>query len=358
MGANVAGRFLFNSLKAVAKQAPDVLKVLDNPNPASIKSINSFLGKKGNEAVGEELITAVKNKDYGYINTFKANADKSFVELHQGNRQNKLATPTDTELFEDKQVEALLANSKLDPEDLNFEGYETPDINKVNEYKRAEALSYVRTNHGTGNYLEIPSLTDPEQVKRYKFDYKNKKTVEGFDDPIKQYSWKDAGVKAKENSKLPLIRGGYARATTTTKKNIGTPAVKKPVNTIWHHSIPSQSTGKIYEAYMRYLNPKFKLTKNAPRNREFLRMLREVEEEFGVRFGDDPLNARYLKDDPEHVLWHKELRNQGIDPKQIQAGLNGKTLNASEAREWLVNLAEASIRVDDEMGFDRLALTP
>ena len=358
MGANVAGRFLFNSLEAVAKQAPDVLKVLDNPNPASIKSINSFLGKKGNEAVGEKLITAAKNKDYSYINTFKANADRSFVELHQGNKQSKLATPTDTELFEDKQVEALLANSKLDPEDLNFEGYETPDINKVNEYKRAEALSYIRTNHGTGNYLEIPSLTDPEQVKRYKFDYKNKKIVEGFDNPIKQYSWKDAGVKAKENTKLPLKRGGYARATTTTKKNIGTPAVKKPVDTIWHHSIPSQSTGKIYEAYMRHLNPKFKLTKNAPRNREFLRMLREVEEELGVKFGDDPLNARYLKDDPEHVLWHREIRNQGLDPKQIQAGLNGKTLNATEAREWLVNIAEASIRVDETMKFDRLMLTP
>ena len=35
---------------------------------------------------------------------------------------------------------------------------------------------------------------------------------------------------------------------------------------------------------MRNINSKFKLTKNAPRNREFLRMLREVEEEFGVKF--------------------------------------------------------------------------
>ena len=109
---------------------------------------------------------------------------------------------------------------------------------------------------------------------------------------------------------------------------------------------------------MRYLNPKFKLTKNAPRNREFLRMLREVEEELGVKFGDDPLNARYLKDDPEHVLWHKEIRNQGLDPKQIQDGLNGKTLNATEAREWLVKIAEASIAVDKEMKFDKLMLTP
>ena len=39
-----------------------------------------------------------------------------------------------------------------------------PDVNKVNEYKRAEALSYIRTGHGTGNYLHIPSLTDPEQL--------------------------------------------------------------------------------------------------------------------------------------------------------------------------------------------------
>ena len=358
MGANLVGKFLLNSLEALSKQAPDTLKFLDNPNPASKRIYNSYLGKKGNEAVGEELLTATKNNDYSYLNKFKDDANNSWNELHKGNQQSKRANPTDTQLFEDKQVEALLANSKLDPEDLNFEGYETPDINKVNEYKRAEALSHVRTSRGTGNYLHIPSLTDPEQVKRYKFDYKNKKTVEGFDDPIKQYSWKDAGVKAKENTKIPLKRGGYALATTTTKKNIGTPAVKKPAGTIWHHSIPSQSTGKIYEAYMRYLNPKFKLTKNAPRNREFLRMLREVEEEFGVRFGDDPLNARYLGDDPEHNLWHVELRNQGIDPKQIQAGLNGKTLNATEAREWLVNLAEASIRVDDEMGFDRLALTP
>ena len=109
---------------------------------------------------------------------------------------------------------------------------------------------------------------------------------------------------------------------------------------------------------MRNLNPKFKLTKNAPRNREFLRMLREVEEEFGVKFGDDPLNARYLGDDPEHNLWHKELRRKGIDPKQIQAGLKEVKMTATEAREWLVKLAQASIEVDEAMNFDRLMLTP
>ena len=70
MGANLAGKLIFNSLEALSKQAPDTLKFLDNPNPASKKIYNSYLGKKGNEAVGEELLTATKNKDYSYINTF------------------------------------------------------------------------------------------------------------------------------------------------------------------------------------------------------------------------------------------------------------------------------------------------
>lgn len=352
----MAGKFLYNSIEALARQIPDTYKLLKNPDPSSIRIFDSHLGRKGNEQVGHDLVKALENKDYNGITKFNTDANTQWNDIHKGNRKSKLANPTDTELFEEKQVEALLANSKLDPEDLNFEGFETPDINKVNEYKRAEALSYVRTGHGTGNYLHIPSLTDPEQVKRFRFDYKRLKTVEGLDNPIKQYSWKDAGVKAKENTKIPLKRGGYALATTTTKKNIGTPAVKKPAGTIWHHSIPSQSTGKIYEAYMRNINPKFKLTKNAPRNREFLRMLREVEEETGVRFGDDPLNARYLKGDPTHNLWHVELRKHGIDPKQIEAGLNDVNMTPTEARKWLIKLAEASIAVDKAMGFDRKLL--
>ena len=353
-----AQSIIFNSLEAIGKQIgkqfPDAMKMIDGASPITKKALQSEL--KVNPEFGTKISNALTSGNFKEFHALREQAQSKFNDNNLTNRLNKQTNPTNTELFEDKQVEALLANSKLDPEDLNFEGYETPDINKVNEYKRAEALSHIRTNRGTGNYLHIPSLTDPEQVKRIRLDYKRLKTVEGFDNPIKQYSWKDAGVKAKENTKIPLKRGGYALATTTTKKNIGTPAVKKPAGTIWHHSIPSQSTGKIYEAYMRYLNPKFKLTKNAPRNREFLRMLREVEEELGVKFGDDPLNARYLKDDPDHNLWHVELRNQGIDPKQIQAGLNGKTLNATEAREWLIKLAKASIAVDDEMKFNRKLL--
>ena len=351
---------IFNSLEAIGKQIgkqfPDAMKMIDGASPITKKALQLEL--KVNPEFGTKISNALTSGNWKEFHALREQSQAKFNDNNLTNRLTKRANPTNTELFEDKQVEALLANSKLDPEDLNFEGYETPDINKVNEYKRAEALSYIRTNHGTGNYLHIPSLTNPEQVKRYKFDYKNKKLVEGFDDPIKQYSWKDAGVKAKENTKTAKIRGPYALATTTTKKNIGTPAAKKPAGTIWHHSIPSQSTGKIYEAYMRNLNPKFKLTKNAPRNREFLRMLREVEEEFGVKFGDDPLNARYLGDDPEHNLWHKELRRKGIDPKQIQAGLKEVKMTATEAREWLVKLAQASIEVDEAMNFDRLMLTP
>ena len=355
-----AQSILLNSLEAIGKQIgkqfPDALKMLDSTSAISKKALTSEL--KTNPELGTKISNALTSGNWKEFHALREQSQAKFNDNSITNRLSKQTNPTNTELFEEKQVEALLANSKLDPEDLQFEGYEMPDVNKVNEYKRAEALSYIRTNHGTGNYLHIPSLTDPEQVKRIRLDYKRLKTVEGFDNPIKQYSWKDAGVKAKENTKIPLKRGGYALATTTTKKNIGTPAVKKPAGTIWHHSIPSQSTGKIYEAYMRNLNPKFKLTKNAPRNREFLRMLREVEEEFGVKFGDDPLNARYLGDDPEHNLWHKELRRKGIDPKQIQAGLKEVKMTATEAREWLVKLAQASIEVDEAMNFDRLMLTP
>ena len=357
----MAGQSLiFNSLEAIGKQIgkqfPDALKMLDNASPITKKALQSEL--KLNPEFGTKISNALTSGNFKEFHALREQAHVKYNANNITNRLSKQTNPTNTELFEEKQVEALLANSKLDPEDLNFEGYETPDVNKVNEYKRAEALSYIRTNHGTGNYLHIPSLTDPEQVKRYKFDYKNKKTVEGFENPIKQYSWKDAGVKAKENTQQAKIRGPYALATTTTKKNIGIPAVKKPAGTIWHHSIPTQSTGKIYEAYMRNLNPKFKLTKNAPRNREFLRMLREVEEEFGVKFGDDPLNARYLGNDPEHNLWHRELRRKGIDPKQIHAGLKNVEMTATEARKWLQKLAEASLAVDEAMNFDRLMLTP
>lgn len=355
-----AQSILLNSLEAIGKQIgkqfPDALKMLDSTSAISKKALTSEL--KTNPELGTKISNALTSGNWKEFHALREQSQAKFNDNSITNRLSKQTNPTNTELFEEKQVEALLANSKLDPEDLQFEGYEMPDVNKVNEYKRAEALSHIRTNRGTGNYLHIPSLTDPEQVKRIRLDYKRLKTVEGFDNPIKQYSWKDAGVKAKENTKIPLKRGGYALATTTTKKNIGTPAVKKPAGTIWHHSIPSQSTGKIYEAYMRNINPKFKLTKNAPRNREFLRMLREVEEETGVRFGDDPLNARYLKGDPTHNLWHVELRKHGIDPKQIEAGLTGVEMTPTEARKWLMKLAEASKAVDEAMNFDRLMLTP
>ena len=71
MGANLAGKFLLNSLEAVSKQAPELFKVLDNPNPATTKIFNSHLSRKGNEAVGEELVTAVKNQDYSNITRIK-----------------------------------------------------------------------------------------------------------------------------------------------------------------------------------------------------------------------------------------------------------------------------------------------
>ena len=355
-----AQSILLNSLEAIGKQIgkqfPDALKMLDSTSAISKKALTSEL--KTNPELGTKISNALTSGNWKEFHALREQSQAKFNDNSITNRLSKQTNPTNTELFEEKQVEALLANSKLDPEDLQFEGYEMPDVNKVNEYKRAEALSHIRTNRGTGNYLHIPSLTDPEQVKRIRLDYKRLKTVEGFDNPIKQYSWKDAGVKAKENTKIPLKRGGYALATTTTKKNIGTPAVKKPAGTIWHHSIPSQSTGKIYEAYMRNINPKFKLTKNAPRNREFLRMLREVEKETGVRFGDDPLNARYLKGDPTHNILHVELRKHGIDPKQIEAGLTGVEMTPTEARKWLIKLAEASKAVDEAMNFDRLMLTP
>ena len=355
-----ATSLLLNSFEAIGKhlgkQFPDAMKMIDSASPITKKALQSEL--KVNPEFGTKVANALQTGNFKEFHALREQAQSRLSDNNVNNRISKKANPTNTELFEEKQVEALLANSKLDPEDLNFEGFQTPDINKVNEYKRAEALSYIRTNHGTGNYINIENLTDPSKPKRYKFDYKNKKTVEGFDSPIKQYSWKDADVKGKENTKVAKIRGPYALATTTTKKNIGTPAVKKPAGTIWHHSIPSQSTGKIYEAYMRYINPKFKLTKNAPRNREFLRMLKEVEEEFGVKFGDDPLNARYVKDKPDHDLWHVKLRERGIDPKQIQAGLKGIEMTPNEARKMLRQLAEASIAVDEDMGLDRLLLTP
>ena len=355
-----AQAILLNSLEAIGKQIgkqfPDALKMLDSTSAISKKALTSEL--KTNPELGTKISNALTSGNWKEFHALREQSQAKFNDNNITNRLNKQTNPTNTELFEEKQVEALLANSRLDPEDLQFEGYEMPDVNKVNEYKRAEALSYIRTNRGTGNYLNLQSLTDPEQVKRIKFDYKNKKLVEGFDDPIKQYSWKDVDVKNKENTQQAKIRGPYALATTTTKKNIGTPAVKKPAGTIWHHSIPSQSTGKIYVAYMRNINPKFKLTKNAPRNREFLRMLKEVEAETGVKFGDDPLNARYLKDKPDHDLWHVELKKHGIDPKQIQAGLEGVEMTPTEARKWLMKLAEASKAVDEAMNFDRLMLTP
>ena len=40
MGANLAGKFLLNSLEAVSKQAPELFKVLDTPHPATTKIFN------------------------------------------------------------------------------------------------------------------------------------------------------------------------------------------------------------------------------------------------------------------------------------------------------------------------------
>ena len=359
MGANLAGKFLLNSLEAVSKQAPELFKVLDNPNPATTKIFNSHLSRKGNEAVGEELVTAVKNQDYSNITRIKDDATNQWNQLKQGNQQSKLANPTDQATLDQQRFDWVWPRSenRLQPQKLNFDGYETLDDKTITEYAQNEVKSYITTGHGSGNHLYIKHLTDPTKVKRIKLNSENLyEAGEYATDPVRTYSWKDVDVKNKETSKYDTDRAIFARATTTNKKNLGAPQVLKPSGTIWHHSIPNQSTGKIYEAYMRHINPKFKLTKNAPRNREFLRMLKEIEEEFGVKFGDDPLNARYLKDDPLHDSWHDEIRNQGIDPKQIKAGLNGKALNATEARKWLRKLAEASIAVDDEMNFDRTVL--
>ena len=359
--AKAGSKFLFNNLDAVAKKAPTIYKSLGNPNQASIKSINSFLGQKGNEAVGEELITAAANKDFGYINTFKASADESWVKNHKGNKTSKLANPTDAEqlyAFKRQEFERTHAN-RLKPEDLDYtdRGYKPIDLQKLEEYKQSELDHWIRHDRGSGNYFIIEHATDPTKRQRIKFNSQEKYNVEGYEGKLRRFSWQNVEVKNRNNSKVSKIRGPIARATTTNKKNIGLPQVLKPAGTKWHHSIPSQSTGKIYEAYMRYLNPKFKLTKNAPRNREFLRMLREVEEEFGVKFGDDPLNARYLKDDPEHGLWHETLKEFGIDPKDITRALKDETeMNAFKAREWLEKLAQASIEVDNKMGFDRTVL--
>ena len=359
MGANIAGKLLLNSLEAVSKQAPDLFKVLGDPNPATTKIFNSHLSRKGNEAVGEELLTSVKNKDYSNLTKIKDDATNQWNQLKQGNQQSKRVNPTDQELFDQQRVDRVYEHSsnRLQANKLTFEGYETPDINVVDEYAKDEIKSYLKTGKGTGTHLVLKHLTDPTKVKRIKLDPKDLYTKGEFaEDPVRKYSWKDVDVKNKETRKFDKSRGSYAQATTTNKKNIGAPEILKPAGTIWHHSIPSSSTGKIYEAYMRNINPKFKLTKNAPRNREFLRLLKEIEEEFGVKFGDDPLNARYLKDKPGHDLWHDELRNQGIDPKQIKAGLQGVEMTPTEARKWLRKLAEASIAVDEAMNFDRALL--
>ena len=356
----MAGKLLYNSIEALARQIPDAYKLLKNPDPSSIRIFDSHLGRKGNEQVGHDLVKALENKDYNGITKFNIDANTQWNDIHKGNRKSKLANPTDQTILDQQRVDRVYGQSqnRLQAKKLNFDGYETLDDNIINEYARNEVKSYVTTGHGSGNYLYIKHLTDPTKVKRIKLNSEDLYDKGEFAlDPVRKYSWKDVDVKNLETSKYDKERAIFARATTTNKKNLGAPQVLKPSGTIWHHSIPNQSTGKIYEAYMRHINPKFKLTKNAPRNREFLRMLKEIEEEFGVKFGDDPLNARYLKDDPLHDSWHDEIRNQGIDPKQIKAGLNGKALNATEARKWLRKLAEASIAVDDQMKFNRRELT-
>ena len=359
MAANLAGKFLLNSLEAVSKQAPDLFKVLDNPNPATTKIFNSHLSRKGNEAVGEELVTAVKNQDFSNITRIKDDATNQWNQLKQGNQQGKRANPTDNETLDQRRFDWVWPKSenRLQAKKINFNGYETLDDNTINEYARNEVKSYVTTGHGSGNYLYIKNLKDPTQVKRIKLNSENLYAKgEYATDPVRTYSWKDVDVKNLETSKYDKERAIFARATTTNKKNLGAPQVLKPMDTIWHHSIPNQTTGKIYEAYMKYSNPNFKLTKNAPRNREFLRMLKEIEEEFGVKFGDDPLNARYLKDKPDHDLWHKELTERGIDSKDMTRRLKGRTLNPLEAREWLREVAKSSIAVDEARGFDRSVL--
>ena len=355
----MAGKLLYNSIEALARQIPDTYKLLKNPDPSSIRIFDSHLGRKGNEQVGHDLVKALENKDYNGITKFNTDANTQWNDIHKGNRKSKLANPTDQETLDQRRVDRVYGQSqnRLQAKKLNFDGYETLDDNTINEYARNEVKSYVTTGHGSGNYLYIKHLTDPTKVKRIKLNSEDLYDKGEFAlDPVRKYSWKDVDVKNLETSKYDKERAIFARATTTNKKNLGAPQVLKPVDTIWHHSIPNQTTGKIYEAYMRHINPNFKLTKNAPRNQEFLRMLREIEEEFGIKFGDDPINARYLKDKPEHDLWHETLKEFNIDAQDMTRRLKGQTLNPQEARKLLREVAENSIKVDEARGFNRSVL--
>ena len=131
-----AQSILLNSLEAIGKQIgkqfPDALKMLDSTSAISKKALTSEL--KTNPELGTKISNALTSGNWKEFHALREQSQAKFNDNSITNRLSKQTNPTNTQLFEDKQVEAVLANSKLDPEDLQFEGYEMPDVNKVNEY--------------------------------------------------------------------------------------------------------------------------------------------------------------------------------------------------------------------------------
>ena len=269
------------------------------------------------------------------------------------NQSSNSLHPTSKSFQEDFITARSLEQSNLDPERLKFEGYNPPDLEKLNEWQSNELSHWSKKGRGTGNYFLLEHATDPTKRKRIRLDSKRKFTEDGFEDvQSRQFSYKDVDVKAKENVTQQKIRGPYLRGTTTDPSLVGKPLINRPAGTIHHHAIPAQSTGKIWVAFEKYLNPNWSLSKNSRPSKQWLDLLKKAEKEFGVKFGDDPMNARYPKTKGIHDIYHDKLREYGIDPPQVTSALKDmadEPMTQNEAYRFLRKFAEAMKAIDQDM---------
>ena len=117
-----AQSIIFNSLEAIGKQIgkqfPDAIKMIDSASSITKKALQSEL--KLNPEFGTKISNALTSGNFKEFHALREQAQSKFNDNNLTNRLSKQTNPTNTELFEDKQVEALLANSKLDPEDFTI----------------------------------------------------------------------------------------------------------------------------------------------------------------------------------------------------------------------------------------------
>lgn len=352
---SVALKGIGSGLEFLAKKfvkSPIATDMLNSVSPMTKFAMEEALPI--DKQIGQQMESALSSGDWKQWRTISDGIVENAKKNQIANQSSNTLHPTNLNFEQRFIAQRNAQRSNLDPQKLIKEGYNPPDLNKLDEWQTNELAHWSQKGRGTGNYFILEHATDPSKNKRIRLDSKRKFTEDGLENvQSRQFSYKDVDVKASENKFQQETRAPLLRGTTTGGEEVIRNITKnKPQGTIHHHAIPVQSTGKIWVAFEKYLNPNWKLSKNSRPSKQWLELLERAEKEFGVKFGDDPMNARYPKENWIHDLYHDKLRQHGIDPPQITGALKDSgaaPMTQTEAYRYLRKFAEAMKAIDQEM---------